>query len=162
MQEAPPVPLRIGLHLGDIVFDKTEVYGDGVNFASRIESMGVAGAILLSGKLNDELKNHAAISTVSLGYFEMKNIALPVEVFAITNKGMVIPKPSELKGKHKIINKTIAVLPFVNISTNEENEYFSDGITEEIINALSVFIRSPNIIFNCDAAIEEQTIKDLK
>src|SRR6185295_5137922 len=66
LQEGDPVPLRIGLHMGDIVFDKTDVYGDAVNFASRIESMGVAGAILLSGKINDELKNHAGISTVSL------------------------------------------------------------------------------------------------
>lgn len=58
LQEGDPVPLRIGLHMGDIVFDKTEVYGDGVNFASRIESLSVPGAILLSGKLNEELKNH--------------------------------------------------------------------------------------------------------
>jgi len=137
LQERNPVPLRIGLHMGDIVFDNTEVHGDGVNFASRIESMGVAGAILLSGKLNDELKNHASISTVSLGHFELKNIARPVEIFAITNKGIKVPQPLELKGKQKIINKTIAVLPFVNTSTSAENEYFSDGVTEEIINALS-------------------------
>jgi adenylate cyclase len=137
LQEGEPVPVRIGLHMGDIVFDETEVYGDGVNFASRIESMGVAGAILLSGKLNDELKNHNSISTTSLGHFELKNITDPVEVFAVTNDGITLPQPSELKGKQKRINKTIAVLPFVNISTSEENEYFSDGITEEIINALS-------------------------
>jgi len=137
LQEGNPVPLRIGLHMGDIVFNKTEVYGDGVNVASRIQSMGVAGAILLSGKLNDELKNHHDISTVSAGHFELKNIAHPVEVFAITNDGIIVPQPLELNGKQKIINKTIAVLPFVNMSTSAENEYFSDGITEEIINALS-------------------------
>ncbi|HUM47068.1 MAG TPA: adenylate/guanylate cyclase domain-containing protein, partial [Chitinophagales bacterium] len=89
LQQGTVVPLRIGLHMGDIVFNKSEVYGDGVNFASRIESMAVAGSILLSGKLNDELKNHAAIATVSLGRFELKNIAQPVEVFAISNKGIV-------------------------------------------------------------------------
>lgn len=137
LQEGEPVPLRIGLHLGDIVFNETEVYGDGVNFASRIESMAVAGAILLSGKLNDELKNHPAISTISLGQFELKNIALPVEVFAIVADGIIVPLASELKGKQKVINKTIAVLPFVNMSASAENEYFSDGITEEIINALA-------------------------
>jgi adenylate cyclase len=137
LQQGDRVPLRIGLHMGDIVFNKTEVYGDGVNFASRIESMSVAGAILISGKLNDELKNHAAISTVSLGHFHLKNIDVPVEVFAITNNGIVVPQSSSLKGKQNIINKTLAVLPFVNISPHEENEYFSDGITEEIINALS-------------------------
>ena len=131
------VPLRIGLHIGDIVFDGTDIYGDGVNFASRIESMGVSGAILLSGKLNDELKNHPQIFTQSLGFFELKNIANPVEVFAIKNKGIVFPKISELKGKQKTTTKTIAVLPFVNMSSSEDNEYFSDGMTEEIINALT-------------------------
>lgn len=137
LKEQEPVPLRIGLHMGDIVFNNAEVYGDGVNFASRIENMSVAGAILLSGKLNDELKNHTDISTVSLGHFELKNIALPVEVFAIANKGILVPQLSELQGKHKAINKAIAVLPFINMSTSTENEYFSDGITEEIITALS-------------------------
>ena len=137
LQQGIRVSVRIGLHMGDIVFNKTEVYGDGVNYASRIESMGVAGAILLSGKLNDELKNHTDISTTSLGFFNLKNIAGSVEIFAITNKGIVVPQTSELKGKQNAKNKTIAVLPFVNMSASEENEYFSDGITEEIINALS-------------------------
>ncbi|GEO05825.1 hypothetical protein AAE02nite_34890 [Adhaeribacter aerolatus] len=137
LREGDPVPIRIGLHLGDIVFDKTEVYGDGVNFASRIESLGVAGAILVSGKLNDELKNHQNILTTSLGHFDLKNIANAVEVFAISNEGIKVPLAAELQGKQEIKNKTIAVLPFVNRSTSQENEYFSDGITEEIISALS-------------------------
>ncbi|MFT7148231.1 MAG: adenylate cyclase [Nonlabens sp.] len=137
LQEGDSVPLRIGLHLGDIVFDNTEVYGDGVNFASRIESLGSAGAILLSEKINDELKNHATISTTSLGHFELKNITEPVEVFAVSNEGIKVPDPSDLKGKRKTASNTIAVLPFVNLSDSKDNEYFSDGITEEIINALA-------------------------
>ena len=137
LQKGDPVPLRIGLHMGDIVYSETEVYGDGVNFASRIESMGVAGAVLLSDKLNDELKNHSTISTTSLGHFELKNIAKPVEVFAVSNKGIKIPKLQELKGKQKVAHKTIAVLPFANMSSDSEAEYFSDGMTEEIINALA-------------------------
>ena len=137
LQKGNPVPVRIGLHMGDIVFDKTEVYGDGVNLTSRIEGMGVAGAILLSEKLNDELKNHTTIVTSSLGHFELKNIAKPLEIFAISNTGIKVPHSSELKGKQKSVNKTIAVLPFVNMSTSKDNEYFSDGITEEIINALA-------------------------
>lgn len=135
LQKGDAVPLRIGLHMGDIVFNGTEVYGDGVNFASRIESMSIAGAILLSGKLNEELKNHQDISTISLGYFELKNITNPVEIFAVSNEGLKIPDRSQLQGKQP--SKTIAVLPFVNMSTDEENEYFSDGMTEEIINALA-------------------------
>ncbi|MEZ5023652.1 MAG: adenylate/guanylate cyclase domain-containing protein [Chitinophagales bacterium] len=137
LQESDPIPVRIGLHMGDIIYSKTEVYGDGVNFASRIESMSVSGGILLSKKLNDELKNHPSISTKTLGRFELKNIDQPVEVFAISNEGIKVPELHELKGKPKIDYKTIAVLPFTNMSTSVDNEYFSDGITEEIINALA-------------------------
>ncbi|MFK5974662.1 MAG: adenylate/guanylate cyclase domain-containing protein [Flavobacteriaceae bacterium] len=137
LQKEKPVPIRIGLHLGDIVFDGTEVYGDGVNMASRIESLGVAGSILISGKLNDELKNQPQLVTKSLGYFELKNVAKSVEVFAVDDEGIKVPKRSELKGVSRKETKTIAVLPFVNMSSDIENEYFSDGMTEEIINALA-------------------------
>ncbi|MEO1259983.1 MAG: helix-turn-helix domain-containing protein [Bacteroidota bacterium] len=131
------VPLRIGLHIGDIVFDGTDIYGNGVNLASRIESMGVAGSILLSKKLNDEIKNHPQLKTKSLGLFALKNILEAVEIFAVKNKGINVPLPQEMKGKQKKQNKTLAVLPFINLSPNKENEYFSDGMTEEIINALT-------------------------
>ncbi|CAM4090717.1 helix-turn-helix domain-containing protein [Zobellia roscoffensis] len=137
LQKEKTVPIRIGLHLGDIVFDGTEIYGDGVNLSSRIESLGVAGSVLVSGKLNDELKNQPQLVTKSLGYFELKNIAKPVEVFAIANEGLVVPERTELSDVSKKQNKTLAVLPFVNMSSNTENEYFSDGMTEEIINALT-------------------------
>lgn len=137
LQQGDAVPLKVGIHIGDIVFNNTEIYGDGVNLASRIESMGVAGSILLSGKLNDELKNHKNITTRSLGFYSLKNITEPVEVFAVTNDGITVPEPSALQGKQTPKSKTIAVLPFVNMSASEDNEYFSDGITEEIINALA-------------------------
>ncbi len=137
LKKGEPVPLRVGLHMGDIVFDGTDIYGDGVNLASRIESMGVAGGILISGTLNNELKNHQQISTQSLGFFELKNIENPVEIFSVTNEGIIIPELSQLKGKQKEQTKTIAVLPFVNMSSDVDNEYFSDGMTEEIINALA-------------------------
>ena len=133
----PVVPLRIGLHLGDVVFSSSEVYGDGVNVASRVESMSVPGAILLSAKLNEELRNQRHITTQSLGKFTFKNVANPLEVFAIANPGITVPAPAELKGKRQKTTKSIAVLPLVNMSASAENEYFSDGMTEEIINALT-------------------------
>ena len=133
------VPLRIGLHIGDIVYNSTEIYGDGVNIASRVESMGIPGAILLSGKLNDELKNIQEISTLTLGFFNLKNISNPLELFAVSNDGICTPKPFQLRGMPTQPKKSIAVLPFVNMSSSSKNKYFCDGMTEEVINLLTKY-----------------------
>ena len=82
-RKQPLVPLRIGIHLGDVSIDESGIYGDGVNIASRIESSAVAGSVFISDKAFDEIKNQPQITTLSMGLFELKNVLRPVEIFAI-------------------------------------------------------------------------------
>jgi TolB-like protein/Tfp pilus assembly protein PilF len=136
LQTDPKIPLRIGIHSGDIVHDEEGIYGDGVNIASRIESMAIPGSVLISGKIFDEIKNHAQFKTKSYGPFQLKNVTHPTRIYGLVAEGCLTPDAADLKGKGAPINRSIAVMPFVNMSTDPENEYFSDGITEEILNAL--------------------------
>ena len=136
LQKDPKVLLRIGIHSGDIAYDHQGVYGDCVNLASRIEGLASPGSILISDKVYDEVKNQPGIEVESLGKFQLKNVKRQVEVFAVSNKGLVIPDKDKL-GSRTGQDKSIAVLPFVNMSSDPDNEYFSDGISEEILNSLT-------------------------
>ena len=142
----PLVPVRMGIHIGDIMINDGSVFGDGVNLASRIESLGVAGSVLISDKVNDELHNHPKLKTLSMGTYQFKNIDRLVEVFSLDHEGLIKPIPNSLQGKTEekktrnnrpIQEKSIAILPFLNMSNDPEQEYFSDGIAEEILNSLS-------------------------
>ena len=93
----PRVPVRMGVHFGDIIFSDESVFGDGVNFASRIESLGVVGSVLISDKVNDEIRNHPDFKTVSIGIYQLKNIERNVEVFAIDQEGLLVPGKGSLK-----------------------------------------------------------------
>jgi TolB-like protein/Tfp pilus assembly protein PilF len=137
LQQDPKVEVRIGIHTGDISIEDESIYGDGVNLASRIESLAVPGSIFISEKVFDEIKNHGHITARELGYFELKNVVQPVRLFSIDNKGIVVPNRDELRGKTKQPSNRLAVLPFVNMSADMDNEFFSDGITEELLNALT-------------------------
>ena len=95
------LPVRAGMHLGEVVFAESNVFGDGVNVASRIESMGVEGGVLLSKSVRDQIKNKSEFELVSLGSFEFKNVDEPLEVYAIANEGYTVPKREDMAGKMK-------------------------------------------------------------
>ena len=126
------VDLRIGIHSGDVMFDDTGVYGDSVNVASRIESLAVPGSVFISEKLFDEIRNQN-IDARPLGFFELKNVKQPIQVFAINVEGVVVPTRDDVKGKVKQTLNSIAVLPFASLSSYTENEFFCAVITEELI-----------------------------
>lgn len=89
LQKEPKIPLRIGIHTGDVVHDDEGVYGDGVNIASRVESMAVSGSVLISGKVYDEIKNHTQFETKSYGPFQLKNVEHPIRIYGLIADGCV-------------------------------------------------------------------------
>ena len=101
MKNEPAVPLRIGLHIGEVFFEDAKALGDGVNVASRVQSLGQENTILVSGEIHDKIKNNPSFSTISLGQFNFKNVDKPLEIFALSNEGLTIPKRSKIEGKLK-------------------------------------------------------------
>ena len=100
-QRKPKVPVRIGLHAGDVVLRDGNVFGDAVNIASRIESMGVVGSVLLSSTVKNQIKNQSQFDVSPLGRFEFKNVEGTMTVYALTNNGLVVPEGEKLEGKFK-------------------------------------------------------------
>ena len=139
---------RIGINLGDILIEGDDILGDGVNVAARLEGMAEPGGICISSSAFDQVRGKVAVEVADLGEQRLKNIHRPVRVYATKSSshvGMVAPggvlsshpearKPLPLPDK-----PSIAVLPFQNMSGDPEQEYFSDGIVEDIITALSRF-----------------------
>jgi TolB-like protein len=167
MQINPVVPLRVGMHTGDVVVEENNIYGDGVNIASRIESFAIPGSIFISGRVYDDIKNQKDIQAVSLGKYVFKNVKEQVEIFAISNPGIKIPDRENLEGKgekaseNRNSDRSIVVLPFINMSNDPEQEYFSDGLTEELISSLSR-LKDMRVISRTTSMQYKGTQKDIK
>jgi adenylate cyclase len=131
-----PLSLRIGLHVGDVVVQGDDLLGDGVNIAARLESIAEPGGIALSRQVHDQVRDRIDAAFEDKGEMALKNIARPVHVFALASRPIAAAPLPRLALPDK---PSIAVLPFQNMSGDPEQEYFVDGLVEEIITALSRF-----------------------
>lgn len=120
--------ISIGIHQGEIVLEDGDIYGDAVNVASCIQSLGVPGSILFSKKVKDEIRNKSEFQTVSLGSFEFKHVEEPLEIFAISNPGFTVPKKDQMKGKLKTTpkknNKGILIARKYSVSSKDNFDIY--------------------------------------
>jgi len=123
---------RIGINVGDVVVDGSDIHGDGVNVAARLEALAEPGGICVSGRVQEDAQGKVDITFEDAGEQQLKNIARPVRVYHVRLNGAAAKPALALPDK-----PSIAVMPFNNMSGDPEQEYFADGIVEEIITALS-------------------------
>ena len=138
---------RIGVDLGDVIVEGDDIYGDGVNVAVRLQSVAKPGGIVISQSVRDQIGNRLDIAFEDYGEKKLKNIERPVRVYGVSLSG----SGSQAGREREETKPSIAVLPFTNMSGDPEQEYFSDGITEDIITDLSkisaLFVVARNTAF---------------
>jgi adenylate cyclase len=143
--EDSQIQFRIGINVGDIIVEGDDIYGDGVNVAARIQALADPGGIYISRGAADQVRDKVPIKIETRGEQNVKNIARPIEVFCIIGEGgeaaTAVVHKSETRVQTAAVGDkpTIAVLPFVNMSGEPEQEFFSDGMTEDILTELSRF-----------------------
>ena len=167
--EGPRIQFRVGINIGDIIIDGDDIFGDGVNVAARVENECEPGGVCLSGNAFEQVRGKTGFAFDDLGERSLKNIDRPVRLYAVRSSAFstkatpaVGEKPLPLPDK-----PSIAVLPFQNMSGDPEQEYFADGMVEEIITALSrnkqlfVIARNSSFMFKGKAVDIKQVARDL-
>ena len=140
--------LRIGINVGDVIVEGEDIFGDGVNVAARLEALAEPGGICISGTVYDQVRGKLDMPIQDLGEQSLKNIVEPVRVIAVTLEAGT-PGPATASHTDAIFRRpAVAVLPFENLSADPDQEYFADGLTEDIITALSLWRSFPVIARN--------------
>jgi adenylate cyclase len=163
--EGDKLRYRIGINLGDVIIEGEDIYGEGVNVAARIQALAPAGGTAVSNTVRDQVAGKMAAEFEDLGQHTVKNIERPVHVFAVRPKRASAPIGGAAEKRQ---GASICVLPFVNMSGDLEQEYFSDGISEDIItdlskvSALSVAARNTSFMFKGKAVDVSQMARQLR
>jgi TolB-like protein/class 3 adenylate cyclase len=164
---AEQMRFRIGIHVGDIMVQGDNLFGDAVNIAARLEALAEPGGICVSGVVQDQIGTKLSVEFVELGHQQVKNIAQPVRAYRI--RGQTSPTVTPVVGSSLPLpdKPSIAVLPFANMSGDPKQEYFADGMVEEIITALSrirwlfVIARNSSFTYKGQAVDVKQTGREL-
>jgi adenylate cyclase len=127
---------RIGINLGDVIEKGERIYGDGVNIAARIEGLAEGGGICISRSTYEQVEHKLPLNYEDMGSHKVKNVIRPIQVYKIS-ENLTATVPGAKKEPESTVMPSIAIMPFVNLSGDAEQEYFSNGITEEIITSLS-------------------------
>ena len=167
------IEFRIGIHVGDIIFDDNDIFGDGVNIAARLEGIAEAGGVCMSDDAYRQIRGKVEIACDDLGPQTLKNIAEPMRAWRVQlgGQGAAKAQPGSPAGQAPALalpdKPSIAVLPFQNMSGDPEQEYFADGLAEDIItelahiSSMSVIARNSTFVYKGKAVDVKQVGRDL-